>query len=168
MRVCKMDGCGKSIDHMRVSAKWCVACGVDATHERKLAYNRLRKTESRKAERNKRNQAGRVKDHSQEKAVNPHQNRVLRGAHSPNPRQNPCKVCCGMSWARVPERAVDDSVWAESVAGKHGLCRGCGEAWAPEPKPEYGSLTGSSAGVAVSHGRLFGYAEGRGTKGPRI
>jgi hypothetical protein len=159
-----MPGCGKSIDHMRGTAKWCVACGVDATHERKLAYNRLRTTESRKAERRTGNHTGRVKDHSQEKAVNPHQNRVLRGAHSPNPRQNPCKVCWGMSWARVPERVVDDSLHSESVVGKHGLCRGCGQPWAPEPPPERGSFIGSSAGIAVVEGRLFGYADNKGQK----
>lgn len=161
-----MEGCVADISHMRANAKWCVACGVDATHERKLAHNRLRTSDSRKEARRNRSRKGREKNLTQQKALNPHQNCVT-SRHFPNPRQYPCKVCWGMPWARVPERVVDDSLWSDSVVGKSGLCRGCGQAWAPEPPPERGSLTGSSAGVAVAHGRLFGYAEGRGTKGPR-
>lgn len=66
-----------------------------------------------------------------------------------------CKVCWGLPWARGPHREQLTG-YAKKVGGLDWRCTGCGEPYEPEPKPEHGSLIGSSAGTAAAHGRLYG------------
>jgi hypothetical protein len=89
------------------------------------------------------------------------------------PKREPqvkCKHCCGQPWARLPERLNERSgsgaCGAEvPVAYQPGLgvpgwhvpvCRGCGLAHEPEPKPDRGCLIRSSAGAAADHGARYG------------
>lgn len=80
------------------------------------------------------------------------------GTDVPRQRVPVCKVCCGLPWARVPERWGDDgpSGLGDPIVGDNGLCRGCGGAYEPEPEPERQSALGSSAGTLARHGSLFG------------
>jgi hypothetical protein len=75
-----------------------------------------------------------------------------------------CHVCMDMSWCRRPDRAQEGRdgyapsgkmVGVESLTGWR--CSGCGEPYAPEPKPEFGSLLRSSAGTAAKASELWGY-----------
>jgi hypothetical protein len=130
---------------MRGDAKWCSTCSVQIMLERKRAFNRARSA------------AGKRRRYpNAQKSLNPHQN-IVSSRHDPNPRQKFCLVCCGMPWARSPQRFQEGRPGhEEAVAGDAWLCKGCGEAWAPEPAPEPLSLLGSSAGLAVSSGELYG------------
>ena len=146
-------GCGASIDHLRCDAKWAPACGERVMLERKRAANRKR---DRRGCTNKL------------KALNPRKHLVReRNELVKNPRQKFCLVCCGMPWAREPDRFTEGRPGCEQpVSTNHGRCRGCGEAWAPEPPPEPGSFIVSSAGTTALYGRLYGthYEAGQGEK----
>lgn len=74
-------------------------------------------------------------------------------------RQKPCLVCAGMPWARVPTRITEGRAGflGDPVTGDNGLCRGCGEAYAPEPPPEPCAVISSSAGLAARHGEEQGH-----------
>lgn len=92
------------------------------------------------------------------------QNKVFRrseadlAADPPRERVPVCKVCCGLPWARVPERWGDDGPGGlgDPIVGDNGLCRGCNEPYAPEPPPERLEPIGSSAGTLARHGTLYG------------
>jgi hypothetical protein len=79
----------------------------------------------------------------------------------PPRKQKPCLVCCGMPWARLPTRVTEghSGFPGDPVTGDNGLCRGCGEPYAPEPPPSNDPVISSSAGVceraAATHGYMF-------------
>lgn len=87
-------------------------------------------------------------------------------SEAPPRRQKPCKVCAGMPWARLPERVTEghSGFPGDPVTGDNGLCRGCGEPFAPEPPPEREPTLGSSAGVAIRAAATHGYVFERGMK----
>lgn len=76
--------------------------------------------------------------------------------------QEQCDVCANMPWARTPDRYIDErnghrcrpmAVAKFTVRGW--ACKGCGELYAPEPRPEAPVLQ-SSAGYLADHGTLHG------------
>jgi len=152
-------GCGASIDHLRYDAKWAPACGERVMLERKRASNRKRNR--------KRDRSGR--SDKVFKALNPHAHLVSeRNEPVKNPRQKFCLVCCGMPWAREPDRFTEGRPGCElPVSTDHGYgigrCRGCGEAYSPEPPPKPRSCIVSSAGTTARAGELYGasFAAGR-------
>lgn len=90
---------------------------------------------------------------------------IVRSApgDTPSRKQSPCKVCAGMPWAREPDRStLDDG--SDCVVNDNGLCRGCGEPYAPEHVTRTVSLLSSSAGTAVRASDMHGQAisSGRG------
>lgn len=138
-------GCLKSIDHLRANAKRMPGC----------QWLRERQRESERAK-----TRTRVRDRSKKNIVaKPFK------ADLPRSSQRPCLVCAGMPWARTPERTTDDREGYQArVVNDNGLCRGCGEPYAPEPRPEGPSLLCSSAGTAVRASDMNGQevAPGRG------
>jgi hypothetical protein len=133
-------GCGRSIEHMRADAKWSPFC--KPVKDRKREHDRRR--------------AGEQKARTARYRQNVVEHRLAELALRARP-QKLCSVCCGMPWARTPERVSDvhrGGVAELPVAGDSGLCRGCGEAWAPEPPPEPLELLSSSATALAAYGEL--------------
>lgn len=152
-RVCAC-GCGASLDGMHRSAKWFPACRDRIVRERKKESHRKRSLESRRANRSRSLERLQL----QRGSLTHGAWRVIE-RHEPvkNRRQYVCLVCFGMPWARRPDRLSEGRPGFEKpVVDDTGLCRGCGEAWEPEPAPEPMSLLSSSAGTAVRHGQLHG------------
>lgn len=155
-------GCGQSIDHMRIDAMYLPTCKRLVALERQREYDRNRSKEKR--ERAKL-QPSRLKQIALRKSVTPLSHNVYsdRQGLPPPPRQKICDVCCGMPWARLPTRFQDcTAVEKPAVAGDNGLCRGCGEAYAPEPAPDPCETLRSSAGMAAREGDVHGYQSQRG------
>lgn len=144
-RVCAC-GCGASLEdrhHLTVYTRDC----------------RERLKQKRDVERH-RAKAKQRRERLGHKSLHPLKSAVWRGTandatHVPTLK---CGVCCDMPWARLSTRSVKDSDGSiEPVANVDGKCRGCGEKYAPEPKPEHGSLLRSSAGTAQKASELWGY-----------
>lgn len=138
-RVCAC-GCGHGLGHMRATALYSPKCaarlGIVQTEPRHRARPKCKAT------------------------LNPYSNIAGGRNAEPNRSQALCKVCFGMPWARLETRQQDNG----TVADGRGRCRGCGEAYAPEPRPEPRSVLASSAGMAVRAGELGGYQSGK----PRV
>lgn len=141
-RVCCC-GCGRSIDDRPSVSTRTRECQRQHEIERWRARNSLVQESARKSMSERRS------------SVNPRQNCVKNAfwGDTPNRRQKPCQLCCGLPWARTPERYGEDG---RSIVDDMGRCRGCGDAYAPEPPPTRESTIGSSAGVATRHGDLYG------------
>lgn len=136
-RVCHC-GCGRSIEHMRIDAKWSEFC--KPVKDRKREHDRRR--------------AGEQKARTARYRQNVVEHRLAELASRARP-QKLCSVCCGMPWARTSDRFDEARMGFEKpVAGDSGLCRGCGEAWAPEPPPEPLELLSSSATALAAYGEL--------------
>lgn len=140
-------GCNQTIDHMHMNTKYHPDC------RKRLELDRAR-------------MRGRsATDYGPaRKSQNPRQHFVrTRNDDAPNRRQNFCRICCGMPWARVPDRVTEGREGHEipvSLDGYH--CRECGEAYAPEPPPEPMSVLISSAALAAKEGELHGQTIERG------
>lgn len=152
-------GCAQSIDHMRRDAKWLPGHNRAVALERQREYDKQRTTRKRPTPSVLRQRAARKAlcrlDHNVYSAE--------RNGLPPPPRQKICGVCCGMPWARLPARFPDStSVEKDPVAGDNLLCRGCGESYSPEPKPEPAETLRSSGGMAARLGELHGYTTERG------
>jgi hypothetical protein len=143
MRACHFPGCGASLEGKKSNTRWCDEC------RRKMRSNRASRNIAKKTR----------------SALFPFQNCVPgRKAVERNEHREPeivCKHCFGMPWARRSDRFNERS--GQCLLEGHGdpvavngICRGCGEHWAPEPKLELCGTVRSSAAMAVEHGRLFG------------
>lgn len=88
--------------------------------------------------------------------------RLVVNHHAYSPGEAPhvpnilCKSCFGMPWARRNDREVSETSDAV-VADYTGRCSGCGEAYAPEPRPEPISVLQSSAGMAARAAPFHGH-----------
>jgi hypothetical protein len=139
-------GCGASIDDRPVISTRTRECQIKFDHRRRSAVSLVQRSHRR----------------------SPHggtfraRNRLMDG-EAPNRRQKPCTVCCGMPWARTGDRFPEARPGHEKPVSYDGQrCRGCGDLYAPEPKPEMCSVIGSSAGLAARHGEEQGVTIERG------
>lgn len=137
-------GCGQSIEHLRYDAKYHPVCRSRIETERKRAYDRKRAVRTRPIPSLGRRQV------TVRNAVDP------QGLKDAEPVK--CHVCYDMPWARTSVRIADgrDGFEGARVANDRGICRGCGEAWEPEPPIERGEVLRSSAGMVFKHGELHG------------
>lgn len=144
-RLCS-NGCGASISHMRADTKWCASCKVLRDQEKKREHNRKRAERARDLTRVR----------TETRSLRPRQIVVdFRSEPKREPRVPICQVCCGMPWARTPDRVSEGRMgYEQPVTGDSGLCRGCGEAWAPEPEPDRLEPLQSSAGTLAAYGEL--------------
>lgn len=142
-------GCLAPIDHLKLSAKRLPGCQWEYERVKRAAYERERAARGRRRGTGSKN--------------------VVKNLDVENRRQRPCLVCAGMPWARSPERMTEGrDGYAHRVVNDNGLCRGCGEPYAPEPPPKLGSAIRSSGGTVAAHGTLYAFdiaRPGSGVKG---
>lgn len=133
------NGCGRSIEHLRIDSKWCAWCKVVLEKARKAAMKNRRKTPTVKS------------PHVQRHLV------VNQGGHlaERSRAQSPCKVCCGMPWARVTNRYTEGRYDEDPVSLDGVKCRGCSEPYAPEPAPKAEAVLRSSAGTTVRAAPMY-------------
>ena len=126
-RTCQFPGCTADISHRAPMSKYCIPCGKEM-HKRR--HRRGRKA------------------------------RAVREYHFKDEgrqKQDICKVCYGMPWARTPERFNESSGHGlHPVTKGDRRCVGCGELYQPEPAQNMGSAIASSAGTMADHGALYG------------
>jgi hypothetical protein len=160
-RPCQFPGCTTLITVGHWNKRWCLEC-----RQRMLSDRAMRRV----------GQAARVtsmRDKQQRKALWANQRRVPQPnsgdmAH-PREKVQTCLECFNQSWARVTDRANERSgnsaAGGPPVAWPAGLgvpgcavpvCRGCGLAWAEEPRPELCGTIRSSSAMAEDHGSMFG------------
>lgn len=137
-------GCQQPIERGRKNAAWRLDCR--AKRDSELHAERHR---------SKVQKVQRQTPHPRSNCVRTLKRVSWRDDPTPNRRQNLCKVCFGMPWARRPDRCNDGHGFQLiPVTGDNGLCTGCGEPWGPEPEPERGELITSSAGMIARHAEL--------------
>lgn len=131
---------------MRADTKWAVSCKVRRDQEKKRAHNKKRAERARNL----------TRERASLKSIRPRQVVVdFRSEPKREPRAPICQVCCGMPWARTSERLSEGRMgYEQPVTGDSGLCRGCGEAYAPEPEPDRLEPLQSSAGTMAAYGEL--------------
>lgn len=136
-------GCGRDIGHMHPRSIYHSDCKVVRTKQIRKDY-----------EQRKEGHLFLVRKNEALRTPNPFNNFVK--SREPNRPQKLCPLCCGMPWARLSDRLSDVKTGLEPVADEGRMCRGCGEAYAPEPKPEPVNVLGSSAAMAVREGQWHG------------
>ena len=131
--------CGASIDHRPIYAKYTVEC---AARQRVLRDRH------------------RVWACKPSTAVTPRRD-PLDPPREPNLMM--CKRCCDIPWARAPRREADTPQGQGNFSGVVGfemcgrwLCKGCGEVYAPEAKPENCVVLSSSAGMTERAAQFHG------------
>lgn len=142
-RVCAC-GCERGIGYLPTHAKYHPVCKVEIDRKRQADLARDRP----KRVRRKRETI---------KSASPWSNFVQQDPHNRHRQKTLCKICFGMPWCRSSNRFGESGPSLLGVADESGVrCRGCGEAYSPEPPPERVSVLGSSAGLAVREGKLHG------------
>lgn len=160
-RLCECN-CGGSIDHMTNNARYLPACRLRIRNAnaraKTVAMAKVRPVRFCAC------QCGAEITHMRSDALRTRENESHKRVHVQSGMRLPtdpeyiptihCKVCFGLTWARTPDRMVANDTWR---------CKGCNEPYAPEPKPDFGSLLRSSAGTMKDAGKLWGCAiAGRG------